>query len=86
MNLFSLLGVSRKDISQVSSRCLKAMRGSMTKSNKDYVSHTRMEATALSEEERAKCPHLEWIPETRENGWRSYCIKCGQPAQGSCQG
>lgn len=32
------------------------------------------------------CPHTDWVPETRENGWRSYCIRCLKPAAGSCQG
>lgn len=39
-----------------------------------------------SDEDRAKCPHPEWAPETPENKWRSFCLECGQPAQGSCQG
>lgn len=33
-----------------------------------------------------KCPHLNWTPETSDNDWRSSCVKCGLPAQGSCQG
>ena len=40
----------------------------------------------LSDEERVKCPHPEWAPEKPEYKWLSYCLKCGQPAQGSCQG
>ncbi|ARV77087.1 hypothetical protein PHABIO_459 [Pseudomonas phage Phabio] len=32
------------------------------------------------------CPHKDWVPETRENGWRSYCVRCLIPAAGSCQG
>lgn len=43
-------------------------------------------ARVLPKEDRDKCSHLHWAPETPENGWRSYCLKCGQPAAGSCQG
>lgn len=32
------------------------------------------------------CMHLEWEPESRENGWRSYCLDCNLTAAGSCQG
>lgn len=32
------------------------------------------------------CMHLEWIPESRDNDWRSYCAHCKLPAAGSCQG
>lgn len=31
------------------------------------------------------CLHLEWAPESRENGWRGYCRSCGLKASGSCQ-
>jgi len=39
----------------------------------------------LKPEEQEKCPHVKWEPEAPENNWRSYCLKCGLRAQGSCQ-
>ncbi len=33
---------------------------------------------------REECT-AEWIPESRENNWRSSCSKCGRKAYGSCQ-
>lgn len=33
-----------------------------------------------------KCMHTDWEPESRENGWRSYCLDCNLTAAGSCQG
>lgn len=33
----------------------------------------------------ATCVH-EWEPESADNSWRSYCVKCETKAQGSCQG
>lgn len=77
MNLFSLLGVTKDEVAKITAKRLRAMREILTKSNKGYVSHSRVDQDT--------CPHSEWAPEAKENNWRSFCLKCGMKAQGSCQ-